>query len=109
MSKILKDVFKDFKGANKILNCEIQEMNLYKKVNKLVCFFISSEPIELQDFAKFEAYIKQKFRIETIEIKVKYNCELSYDIISNWQNLVQYMAFMHPLTKAILAKSQVQL
>ena len=38
MNKILKDVFKDFKGANQILNCEIQEMNLYKKVNGYMGF-----------------------------------------------------------------------
>jgi len=109
MNKILKDVFQDFKGANKILNCEIQEMNLYKKVNKLVCLFISNEPIEIEDFARFEAYIKQKFRIENIETKVKYNCELNYNIVENWTKLVQYMAFTYPLTKAILSKSKVNL
>ena len=109
MNKILKDVFKDFKDANKILNCEIQEMNLYKKVNKLVCLFISNDIIDIEDFAKFEMYIKQKFKIENVEIKVKYNCVLDYDIILNWQKIVNYMAYTYPLTKAILAKSEVEL
>ena len=30
MNKILKDVFQDFRDGNNILNCEIEEMNLYK-------------------------------------------------------------------------------
>lgn len=106
MNKILKDVFKDFTNGNKISNCEIQAMNLYKKINKLVCLFISNDVIEIEDFANFELYIKSKFKIETIEIKVKYNCELSYNIIENWNKIVQYMAYTYPLTKAILAKSK---
>ena len=49
-------------------------------------------------------YINQKFKIENIEIKVKYNCELNYDIIENWLKIVNYMAYAYPLTRAILAK-----
>ena len=109
MNKILKDVFKDFKNGNKILDCEIQEMNLYKKVNKLICLFTSNVPIEIEDFAKFEMYIKQKFKIEDVEIRVKYNCNLDYNLLSNWQQIVNYMAYMYPLTKAILFKSEPEL
>ena len=109
MNKILKDVFQDFRDGNNILNCEIEEMNLYKKVNKLICLFISNEPIEISDFVNFEQYIKQKFKIDVVELRIKYNCELNYDIEANWRELVKYMANTYPLTKAILAKSEVKL
>ena len=41
--KIVKDVFKDFQSRSRILNCEIINVSIFKKSNKLTIDLKSSQ------------------------------------------------------------------
>ena len=49
MPKYIKDVFSDYTVENNLIDCEIENINLYKKTNKLQISVISSKPIGLAD------------------------------------------------------------
>ena len=69
-SKIIKDVFSDYKNKNSILEAYIQNINLYKKTNKLVLEITSNLFISLKEITDFESYLKLRFKIENVHIKI---------------------------------------
>ncbi len=68
--KIVKDVFKDFDSKGHILECEILNVNLFKKTNKLEIELNSCENIQMGQKLAFEYYLKSKFRVQDVEIKI---------------------------------------
>ena len=54
MQKYIKEVFKDYNGKNEILDAEIENVNLYKKTNKLQVKVVSKNRITLDDIEDFE-------------------------------------------------------
>ena len=56
--KTIQEVFKDCENISSILNCEIENMNLYKKSNKLELKLISRQKINIKDISIFETYLR---------------------------------------------------
>ena len=55
--KYIKEVFKDYNENNNLTNSEVENINLYKKTNKLQVKIISSKPINLQEIDSFEDFL----------------------------------------------------
>ena len=72
MLNIVKDVFKDYKEPNNILDCKIKNINLFKKSNKLEIDLITEQKITLFEIDKFEEFLKKKFQIQKIELNVEF-------------------------------------
>ena len=110
MTKVIKDVFQDYKKDGNILEAEILKMNLFKKSNKLEIELVSQNQLKIKELADFECYLSTRFAIKTIELAVRYsgvavNCTLEDD----WKDVIKYIAFKFPITKAILKNSTVSL
>ena len=72
MGKTVKDVFKDFEKGHGILDAEIENVNLYKKTNKIEIDLKSSTKINIGEIYYFEEYLKNQFKIGTVDIKFNY-------------------------------------
>ena len=107
--KTIQEVFKDCENISSILNCEIENMNLYKKSNKLELKLISRQKINIKDISIFETYLKKKFQLEKIVIEVSYQQKVEYDIQDEWNGIANYIGESYPAAKAILTNSKVQI
>ena len=114
MDKTICNVFKDFNGENfEIWTCPIFKMDLYKKSNKLEIGIISKSKIKVEEIAKFDKYLKERFKIENNRIEIKYEGETSFnieeEITKQWPQIVTYMGEKFPLTKALLIGSNLNI
>lgn len=103
--KMLKEIFKDFEINSSIINTRVESINLYKKTNKLEINIISDKPIKIKDVASFEKYLSRRFMIKEAIIHIKYNEDIVTDFLSEWDDILDYLAYKHPLTKALLKDS----
>lgn len=113
MLNAVKDVFKDYKEPNNILDTKIENINLFKKSNKLEINLISEARITLDEIDRFEEYLKSRFQIQKIELNVEMGekgaSPLSpQEIKSDWKSIVKYISKKYPLTKVILNTSDVE-
>ena len=113
MSKI-KDVFKDYKEENNLINAEIDNVNLFKKSKKLEIFLKIKEEIKIGEISSFEDYLKERFKIEKVSIIVE-NREkgaiplFPQKIKEDWKDILEYLSKHFPLCKAILGTSSIEL
>lgn len=105
VEKMLKEVFKDFELNSDIINTKIQSINLYKKTNKLEINILSDKPIKLKDVGSFERYLVKRFSLKEAVIHVSYVEEIDNDFIKEWDDILDYLSYKHPLTKALLRDS----
>lgn len=109
MQKVIKDVFKDYKKENNIINAIILKMNLYKKTNKLLLNIKSENQLIIDELADFEEYLSTRFSIKTIETKVTYpDIEFSQTLDKDWNSIMKYLSSKYPITKAILKGSTLE-
>ena len=110
MTKVIRDVFQDYKKENNIVNATILKMNLYKKSNKLEIEIKSENQLIVDELADFEQYLSTRFLIATIETKVTYpEIELNQTLEQDWEKIMKYIAMKFPVTKAILKGSSLSL
>ena len=109
MTKVIKDVFEDYKRENNIVKATILKMNLYKKSNKLELNIESQNQLVVDELTDFESYLMQRFAIKTIKIEVKYleSVELKNTLDKDWTKIRKYIATKFPVTKAILTGSSL--
>lgn len=69
-TKLIKDVFKDYDSKGSILECEIINVSIFKKSNKLVIDLKSKTKIQVGEKLEFEYYLKSKFRVEEVQINI---------------------------------------
>ncbi len=69
-AKKVKDVFKDYEANGNIQECEIVNVSIFKKSNKLEIDLKSSNKIQIGEKLAFEFYLKSKFRVQDVEINV---------------------------------------
>ena len=106
MTKVIKDVFQDYKKENNIINATILKMNLYKKSNKLEIDLKSENQLIIDELADFEQYLSTRFSIATIETKVEYpELVLNQTLEKDWERIMKYIASKFPVTRAILKGS----
>jgi len=58
MQKYIKEVFNDYDVNSNLIEAKIEDINLYKKTNKLQVKIISSEQISLNEIENFENFLK---------------------------------------------------
>lgn len=112
MSNIIKDVFKDYKEENNIINAKIENINLFKKSKKLEIKLKIQEPIKIGEISSFEEYLKNRFQIQKVLIDVENEKKgdsplFSQKLQKDWKDIVDYLSKNFPLTKAILRSSTV--
>lgn len=108
-AKKLKEIFKDFNINSYILNSKIQSINLYKKQNRLEIELEVDNKIKIKDIGAFEKYLIKRFLLDEIIIKIKYQENLENDFLEQWNDILDYLSYKHPLTKALLQNSQIEL
>ena len=109
MEKTIKEIFKDYNSNSFALNAaKIKNINLFKKTNKLEVQIISKEVIKASDLYAFERYLEKRFNIKEAVIEVEYEKEVDIDLKEEWTDIIKYMAYKHPLTKALLRNSTIE-
>ena len=110
-AKTLKDIFKDFNtGSSFLMDANIISMNLFKKTNILEIELQTKENIDIKSIFSFEQYLENRFQIKEVRIKVDIENEIDTNdlIIKEWEDIKEYLAIRHPLTKAILEGSSIE-
>ena len=109
MEKTIKEIFKDYNSNSFSLNAsKIKNMNLFKKTNRLEIQIVSKEIIKASDLYAFERYLEKRFEIKEAIVKVEYEEQVDIDLKDEWIDIVNYMAYKHPLTKALLRNSSIE-
>ena len=110
--KKIGTIFGDFKCDTNILNAKIATVNLYKKKNCFEVFLLSDKIIKINEIYAFEKFLIKRFALSSAIVKVKYDESIedkNINIINEWENIVDYLSYRYPMTKAILKNSQVQI
>ncbi len=108
MEKYIKDVFTDLKISENMLDAKIENVNLYKKLNKLQVDIVSDKPITIDDIGKFETYLTDRYSVDKTLTNIKYyNVEINQNIEENWGNIISYITSKEPLSKAMLTNSTI--
>ena len=107
--KKLKEVFKDFNINSYILNSKIQSINLYKKQNRLEIELEIDNKVKIKDIGAFEKYLIKRFMLDEVIIKIKYEENVENNFLDEWNDILDYLSYKHPLTKALLKNSQIQI
>ena len=109
MLKTVKEVFKDFEKGHGLLDAEIENVNLYKKTNKIEIDLKSSKKINIGEVYYFEEYLKNQFKIATVEIKFNYGTfEIENTLEEDWDLITKYLSKNFPLIKTILTNSKIE-
>ena len=106
--KKLKEIFKDFNINSYILNSKIQSINLYKKQNRLEIELEVDNKVKIKDIGAFEKYLKKRFLLNDVIIKIKYEENIENSFIDEWNDILDYLSYKHPLTKALLKNSHIE-
>ena len=109
--KYIKEVFNDYNQNNNLIEAEIENINLYKKTNKLQVKVASFKKITLQEIESFEDFLINSFKVSKASIDINYyeNLEIEQNISENWTNIIKYIAKKEPFSKAILTNSKIEI
>lgn len=69
-TKIVRDVFRDYDARGDILDCEITNVSILKKSNKLIIDLKSNKKVQIGEKLTFEYYLKSKFRVGEVQINI---------------------------------------
>ena len=64
---------------------------------------------QIKDLEKFEIYLENRFQLKSILVKIKYTKKFEINISEEWENIISYISRKHPLTKALLKGSTVEI
>ena len=110
MQKYIKEVFNDYNENNSIIEAEIENINLYKKTNKLQVKIASDKEIKLKEIDSFEEYLVNRFKVDKASLDIQYNnVDINQDIDNQWNDIINYIAKKEPFSKAILTNSKLDL
>ena len=110
MEKTIKEIFKDYNSESFSLNAgRIKSINLFRKENKLELIITADEFIKIEDIYKFEQYLKQRFNIFEVNAKIEYTKKIDVNLKQEWNLIICYMAHKHPLSKAFLKNSTIEI
>ena len=108
MEKTIKEVFKDYNSNSFELNeAKIKTVNVFKKTGRIELILIAEKQIKILDLIAFERYIEKRFGFKETIIKIEYIKLPPFTIIEEWKNIIEYIAYKYPLTKALLKGSIV--
>ncbi len=109
MQKYIKEVFGDYNENNNLINAVIENINLYKKTNKLQIKVASDNEIKLHEMENFEEYLIKTFKVNKASIDINYGTlNIEPNLESDWGNIIKYIGKKEPMSKAILTNSKVE-
>ena len=109
MATAVKDAFNDYVKGSNILDASIENVNLYKKTNKLEIDLKSDKKINIGEIYYFEEYLKNQFKINSIDIKIEYTTIPENTLKEDWVNIEKYLSKNFPLIKTILTDSRIEI
>ena len=111
MQKYIKEVFNDYNLENNLIETRIENINLYKKTNKLQIKVVSSKQISIREIESFEEYLVNRFKVNKAFIDINYENGISINpsIETDWKDIIKYIAKKEPVGKAILNNSTVSI
>lgn len=109
MQKYIKEVFNDYNLENNLIDTKIENINLYKKTNKLQIKVVSSKQISIKEIESFEEYLVNRFKVNKAFIDINYEdgIIINSSIERDWNDIIRYIAKKEPVGKAILNNSTV--
>ena len=112
--KTVKQVFKDYDSNSFALSeAKVVCVNIYKKTNTLEIKLKVTSTILMKDLTNFEKYLNKRFGFKQVDIKIDADESIETDfnqkIEAEWKDIVEYMAYKHPLTKALLKNSTISI
>ena len=108
--KTVEEIFGDYQVETNIKKASIVKINLFKKSNKLEMDLLSSVYLFPSELLEFEKYLKERFVIENIEIRMQYEEETVIPSMEQqWKQIVKYMAHKYPFTEFLLHNSHVHI
>jgi len=105
MSNTIKEAFLDYNGN---IDCEILNINLFKKSKKVEIYLKAEAAITLEELAKFERYLIDKFEVIKEITHIEYVALPANTIKKDWGKIIDYLSSKYPITKAILKESKVE-
>ena len=113
-SKTVKEVFKDYNSNSFVLNAaKVIGIDLYKRKNLLEVFISSNKLIDINDVLELEKYMEKRFQIQNAKLTIKYeldeDVDVSEKIAKEWQSIVKYISYKHPIARAFLNSSEIQI
>ncbi len=109
MPQLAREIFKDYKEENNILESVVDNVNLFKKSNILEINLSSENKITIRDLFSFEMYLKKRFNLNGIKINIKYTEEIKFDLEDEWEDIVKYIVYKYPSTKALLSDNKIEI
>ena len=110
MQKYIKEVFNDYNLENNLIDTKIENINLYKKTNKLQIKVVSSKQISIKEIESFEEYLVNRFKVNKAFIDINYEdgIIINSSIESDWKDIIRYIAKKEPVGKAILNNLDIE-
>ncbi len=110
MQKYIKEVFCDYTNQNAIVDAQLENINLYKKTNKLQINIAASKAINIAEIEDFENYLVKRFQVSKAMIDVNYgDTVINGDLNKDWQNIINYVSKKEPTSRAMLAGSSLNI
>ena len=107
-AKRIKNVFSDYSSESfSFSDAQIENVNLYKKTNKLELFLKTEGYVPIDEMNKFEKYAMKRFNISGVQFKIKNNKTDPPPIKEEWENLLSYFSNKNPMAKAFLRNSEI--
>ena len=101
--KKVGEIFSDYKTNSNIKYAEVIGLNVVKKINALEVILYFDEYLEIKEIWYFEKFLRERFKFENVDIKLKYHEKVKKKSIKEeWKNIIAYMANKYPLTKPML-------
>ena len=109
-TKKIGEIFSDYNTSSNIKYANINCLNIIKNKNILQVEIYYDEYIEIKEIWYFEKFLKERFKFEQVDIKIKYHEQVQKKgIKEEWRNIIAYMAHKYPLTKPmLLLKSDIE-
>lgn len=105
MLNTVKDAFSEYKGN---IDCEISNIDLFKKSKKLEIYLKSDKVIALEELDEFENYLKIKFEVIKVISHIEYSIEIENTISKDWGKIVMYLSSKYPIAKTIFKESAAE-
>ena len=101
--KRIKNVFVDYSSNSfAFSDAEIENVNLYRKTNKLEMFLKTDNYIDINEISNFEKYAIKRFNISGVDLKIETNDNENPPIYKDWPNILTYFSSKNPMARAFL-------
>ena len=107
-AKRIKNIFNDYSSESfSFADAEIENINLYRKTNKLELTLKTEAYVNVSEFYKFEKYAIKRFNISSVDFKIDNLDTEKPPIKEEWSNILSYFTSKNPMAKAFLKNSEL--